>query len=542
MYKFSKKYKIYKGGVSLETVEMLIINAEILSMDKDESTYNWMIVKDGKVLDLGVNDSYKGKYENITEVLDLGGKTLVPGFYDTHVHLVQTGLNYEGVDLRYADSISSILDLISKASKEIPKGDLIRGYHLDVTNIKEKRFPTRKELDKVAPAHPVWINSFEFHTSSVNTLALSMTNLPYSLDGIARDERNLPLGYFTGKASAFIRNKMLNYLTDDMRMKGVKKAINQALKKGVTSINTMEGGYTFHEKDANFIMKNRDLFPIDIKLFYQTFDLNKIKEYDLNCIGGDIFLDGAFSSRTAAVSTGYKDTKETNQGSLYFKQSELNYFVKEAHKNRLQISLHAIGDIAIEQALKSYEHAQSSFYIEDTRHRIEHFELATDDQIQRAADLGLVIVVQPVFEKKWGNPGGMYETRLGKDIALKTNNFRKLVDLGIVLSGSSDSDITEINPLEGIHSAVNHPKPTYSLTPMEALKMYTINSAYANFEENLKGSLEKNKYADFVVLCDNPIKIEKDKIENIKVCATVKQGNIIYMDKNFKLRGEGVEE
>jgi len=520
---------------------MLIINAEILSMDNKYSTYNWMSIKDGKVFDLGKDDSYKDKYENITEVLDLGGKTVTPGFYDSHVHLVQTGLNYEGVDLRNANSIDMILDLISKASKEIRKGELIRGYHLDVTNIKEKRFPTRKELDKAAPIHPVWINSFEFHTSSVNTLALTMTNLPYNLDGIARDERNLPLGYFTGKASAFIRNKMLNYLTDEMRMNGVKKAIDQALKKGVTSINTMEGGFTFHEKDANFIMNNMDIFPIDIKLFYQTFDLNKIKKYDLNCMGGDIFLDGAFSSRTAAISTGYRDTEELSQGSLYFKQSELNYFVKEAHKNHLQISLHAIGDIAIEQALIAYEKAQSSCYLKDTRHRIEHFELASETQIKRAAELGLIIVVQPVFEKKWGKPGGMYESRLGKDVSLKTNNFRKLVDSGIVLSGSSDSDITEINPLEGIYSAVNHPKSEYSLTPMEALKIYTINSAYANFEEDIKGSLEKNKYADFVILKDNPLTVEKNKIENIEICATVKQGNIIYINENFKIRGEVIE-
>ncbi|MFZ7132583.1 MAG: amidohydrolase [Eubacteriales bacterium] len=431
--------------------------------------------------------------------------------------------------------------MISKASEEIPKGELIRGYHLDVTNIKEKRFPTRKELDKVAPAHPVWINSFEFHTSSVNTLALSMTNLPYSLDGIARDERNLPLGYFTGKASAFIRNRMLNYLTDEMRMKGVKNAVKLAVSRGITSINTMEGGYTFHEKDVNFIIKNKDLFPIDIKLFYQTFDINKIKELDLNCVGGDIFLDGAFSSRTAAVSSGYKDSTEDNHGSLYFKQSELNYFVREAHENQLQISLHAIGDLAIEQALNAYENAQNSLFISDIRHRIEHFELATEEQMQRAADLGLVIVIQPVFEKKWGNPGGMYEKRLGKDVALKTNNFRKFIDSGIILSGSSDSDITEMNPIEGIHTAVNHPKKEHSIDVIEALKMYTINSAYANFEEDIKGSLEKNKYADCVILSKNPLRLKKEKIEEIEVLATLKQGIIIYKDKSFELRGESFE-
>ncbi len=525
----------------MANIELLIKNGNIITLDDENNTFDWVAVKDGRIFELGYKDSYK-KYDSITEILDIDGKTVLPGFYDTHIHLVQTGLNYEGLDLKNINTIEELLDTVHSAAESMKSGELIRGYHYDVTNIKERRFPTRRELDRVAPSNPVWINSIEFHTSSVNSLALSMINLPYNIDGIARDERNLPLGQFTGKASAFVRNKMLNYLTDDMRMRGVKKAIQNALSRGITSINTMEGGFTFHEKDANFILKNKEVFPIDIRLFYQTFDLKKIETYGLDCIGGDIFLDGAFSSRTAAVSTGYKDLKEEKYGLLYFNQRELDYFVKEAHKNNLQISLHAIGDLAIEQAISAFESAQNKYKRNNLRHRIEHFELATDEQIKRASALGIVIVVQPVFEKKWGNKNGMYELRLGKDTADKTNNFRKWIDEGLVLSGSSDSDVTEINPLEGIHSAVNHPKENFSITPLEAIKMYTINSAYANYEEKTKGTVEKNKYADLVILESNPLKIDKSDIENIKVCSTIKQGNIIYINDKFELRGDPFNE
>lgn len=521
-------------------VDLLVYDGYILSLDNNNNIYNWLAVKDGTIVDIGTNDDYIKYKESCTEYYCLNGKTIVPGFYDSHVHLVQTGLNYQGIDLKNNNSIEQLLNTISDVTKNTIKGELIRAFHFDVTKTKERRFPTRHELDIASPYNPVWINSIEFHTSALNSLALNKINLPYNIDGIARDERNLPLGYFTGKASAFIRNRMLNYIDDDMRMKGVKKAIENAVSKGITSINTMEGGYTFHEKDVNFIIRNKDTFPIDMKLFFQTFDLDKIMKYNLDCLGGDIFIDGSFGSRTAAISTEYKDIIESN-GKLYFSQNELNYYVSKLHEKYLQISLHAIGDRAIEQVLNAYENAQELFYRSEHRHRIEHFELANKDQIIRAKDLDLVISVQPAFEYYWGNKGGMYERRLGKDVANKTNNFKYMIDNGLILCGGSDSDVTEINPLLGIYSAVNHPKKEYSIDIEDALKMFTINAAYACFEDDIKGSLEINKYGDFVVLDKNPLVTKKEDLINIKVLATFKEGNIIYKNKQFKIRSEFIE-
>ncbi len=516
--------------------DLLIYGGKIISMDSSNGIYSWMTVKDGRVLDIGKGRAFEKYVNESLEIIDLKGSTVVPGFYDCHVHLVQTGLNFEGVNLYEVRTMDELLEKIECAVDETPKGELIRGYRFDITKIKERRFPTRHELDRVAPNNPVWINSIEIHMSSLNTLALNKINLPYSIDGIARDERNLPLGFFTGKASAFVRNRMFGCLKDDLRMKGIKRAVKYALSKGVTSVSTMEGGFTFHEKDVNFIMENKDKFPIDIRLYFQTFDLEKIFKYNLKCVGGDIFVDGAFGSRTAAISTKYNDFD--TQGNLYFNNGELNYYVSEAHREGLQIALHAIGDRAIEQVLNAYENALEIYSRKDHRHRIEHFELANKEQIARAADMGLVISAQPTFEYFWGNEKGMYERRLGKELASRTNNFRHIIDSGIVLCGGSDSDINEINPILAIHAAVNHPKKSHSIEPIEALRMFTVNSAFANFEEEDKGSLEKGKYGDFAVLDKDILSVKRNTIKEIVVEATFKEGNMVFCSKNHDVRGE----
>lgn len=506
---------------------LLIYNAEILSMDKKNSLYQWMAIKDGEIIDIGTNAGYKKYLTNYIDKVNMNGKTIVPGFYDCHVHLVQTGLNFDGLDFGNTTSIKDALELIESKVTTLKKNELIRGIHFDVINIEEKRFPTRHELDLAAPNNPIWINSIEFHTSTLNSLALNIINLPLNIDGIARDERNLPLGYFTGKASALIRNKMLNIISNKIRMKGVKKAVEYAVSKGITSINAVEGGYTFHENDVLFLLENKTSFPIDIEIYYQSFSFDIIADYGLKQIGGDIFIDGSFGSRTAAISENYKDAKNNN-GKLYFSQEELDYFVIEAHEMGLQIALHAIGDRAIEQVLNSFELALRKKPRSDHRHRIEHFELATDEQIKRAKEMSLIISVQPAYEYNWGMPGGMYVKRLGEKLANKTNDFKKQIENGLVLCGGSDSDVTEMNPILGIHSAVNHPKKEHSISVIDALKIFTINGAYACFEDEIKGSLEVGKYGDFVVLDKNPLEVDKKEIIDIKVLGTYKEGNKIF--------------
>lgn len=512
----------------MKEMELLLYNGTILTMDEKNSIKEWVVVKNGRIFDLGDKDGFKKYIEVSNEVIDLSGKTLLPGFYDSHVHLVQTGLNILSFDASKVISIPELLELIYEKSKKIPNGELIRIIGYDESKVMEKRLPTRYELDSSTQNNPVWVNTVEYHTSVVNSLALHKLNLPFNLEGVIRDDRGLPDGRFVSKASSMVRNNIFNIIPDSVRKKGVSKALNLAIENGVTSINAMEGGFTFHDKDTRFIRENKNFFPIDLILFYQTTDVEKVISNGLKRVGGCIFLDGSFNSRTAALSRPYNDDKET-RGTLYFTQEELNHFVLQAHKNNMQIAMHAIGDRAIDQILNAYEIALSLYPKKDHRHRIEHFELVTEAQIYRAKKLNLVLSMQPAYEYFWGGARGMYDTRLGPERRKITNPLRKITDEGLMIAGGSDSDVTPINPILGMHAAANHPTKDSSLDILEAIKIFTINGAKAVFEENIKGSVEKGKYGDFVILDKNPLKVNTINIKNIEVRGTIKEGNILFI-------------
>jgi predicted amidohydrolase YtcJ len=424
--------------------------------------------------------------------------------------------------------MDELFSLIRHKASQVPEGEIIRGIGFDELKLIEKKMPTRYELDRCAPNNPVWISRVDYHTSIVNSLTLHMLNLPFNLEGIVRDGRSLPNGQLTGRASALVRSHMLGRTPEAEIGKGVHKALDIAISNGITSINAVEGGFTFHDKHAEFMLENKDTFPIDITLFYQTVDVEKILGKGLKRIGGTIFLDGTFGSRTAALAEPYSDDN-SKSGTLYFSQEELNSFILDAHRNGLQIAVHAIGSRAIEQALTAYEYAQAVCPRKDPRHRIEHFELPQNEHIHRAKALGLVASVQPTYEYLWGGAGKMYDTRLGKERRKHTNPLSKYIEAGLIVAGGSDSDLTPMNPLLGIHSAVNHPNDEYSISVIDAIKLFTINGAKAVFEEKTKGSIEKDKVADMVVLDIDPFETSPSKLREISVVATIKEGNILFM-------------
>nr|WP_312576330.1 amidohydrolase [Sedimentibacter sp.] len=511
-------------------ISLILYNGTIYSMESEK--YNWVAIKDGKIYKTGYRDEYIELLQHSKMNINLNNKIVLPGFYDCHVHLVQTGISMIlGVDLSNETTINGVLERIKNKADNTAEGQLIQGIHYNISNIKENRFPTRKELDKVSPENPVWINSIEFHTSALNSVALLQMNMPYDIEGIPRDDNNIPLGILTGKASAYVKNKISSKFDDKLRGKAVRTALDAAKSKGVTTIHAMEGGYKFSKLDAEYVKNNKNKFEQDIILYYQSIDINNAVKNNLQRLGGDVFIDGSFASKTAAIKKPYKKDKG-NYGNLYYSQQELNNFAAEAQKNNIQITLHAIGDRAIDQVLTAYEFAAEKVGGINLRNRIEHFELASDDQIKRCKKLNIIPSMQPIFEYVWGGKGGLYEKRLSKSYYENSNRFRKIIDEGIMIIGGSDSDVCEINPILGIYSAVNHPKPKSSISCFEAVQMYTSSAAYASNEENIKGTIKNGKMADLVILDRDIFEINKEDIKDARVCMTVKEGNIIYSDEN----------
>lgn len=510
-------------------IDMLLYNGQIYTIDKENNVETWMAIKDGKIYDLGRADTYK-KYINSTKnLIDLEKKIVFPGFYDSHVHLVQTGLNTMAIDASKVENIKELQELIKSRAILTPEDELINVIGYDEYKVEEKRIPSRQELDKCSKKHGIWVNTVEYHTGVVNSYLLHKLKLPFNLEGISRDEKGMPDGRMYGKASAFVRNTILGNIADSERAEGVFKSISRAAAKGVTTINAMEGGFSFHNKDAIFIEKSKYDYDLDLVLFYQTVNMNKAKEIDAEKLGGCIFIDGSFMTRTAALKEPYEDDKTTN-GVLYFTQEELDKFVIQAHSENYQIALHAIGERAIDQVLNSFEKAIHLYPDIKHRHRIEHFELATDEHMKKARELNLIISAQPSYEYLWGGEGKLYDIRLG-DRRFNTNRFRSLIDKGLLIIGGSDSDVTPIDPLLGIQAAISHPIEKWSIDRIEAVKMFTINAAYAVFEEEVKGSLEVDKMADLVILDEDPFKVEKNRIKDIKIISTIKQGKVIYQSK-----------
>ena len=504
--------------------DLLIYNGKCLSM-ADDTQYDWLVVRGHTIDEAGVGDGYKKYLKNAAKVLDAKGATVLPGFIDSHFHVVQAALNSRSLDLGGARSFREIGEAIAETAKKNP-GKPIRGIRLDRQNLKENRMPDRALLDRYCKNAPVFLNSVEYQTSVLNTYALLYYKIPFTIDGIDFDDSQMPTGIITHYANAILRENVLNNIPNTNRMECVKGFLDSVVEKGITTVNAMEGGRLYCDKDAEFIYECADQLVIDTALFFQTMDIPKVKSMKLKRIGGCFYIDGTFGARTSALSFEYADCPG-NKGGLNFTQEELNEFVLECYLNKLQLALYTIGDRAIEQALVAHEYALNKTGNAGLRHRLEHVELPTEAHIRRAKELGLVFSMSPTYESIWGGPGRLYAERLGENYKL-TNPFREIIEAGVVVCGGSDCDVTPADPLLGIHSAVNHPVPAHRVSVMDALRMFTVNGAYAIFEENKKGTLEIGKLADLVILDRDIFAAPKEEIKNIQVNTTLKNGQIIY--------------
>lgn len=496
-------------------------------MEKEGQIFRNMIVDDGKIVAIGNDEILAISTQN--DVVDLMEMTVLPGFFDSHLHLISTFLYEIAIDFEYAQSIDNVLEIIANYPNRYTQ-PVVLGKRLSEFNLKERRLPTRKELDTVAKDFPIIISSIEFHTVLMNSYAMNLFNIPFTTDGFEKDESNNFTGIVRNRGAFIALKKAYDLLDEATHLKGSTNTFNRAIRRGVTTVVTVEGGPLFHTKHPEILLNNKDDFPIDVELFYSTTDLKKVLNYNLPRVGGDLFLDGSFRSQNAAMFKPYKDSTN-NIGTLFFTEKELVEFISQAHDLNLQVSIHAVGPRAIDALLDAYEIVLKNKPLRNHRHRIEHFELPLPEHIKRVKDLNLVLAMHPTYEYFFREDGKMYDTRLDKERSKMTNPFRSIIDAKIKVAGCSDSDIMPIHPLLGIYAAVNHPNKSSQITPYEALEMFTINGAYGIFQEEIKGSLKEGKIADFIVLDNNPLEVSPSEIKNIQVLYTYKNGRLIYEDR-----------
>jgi len=508
--------------------ETLFINGRIYSLEKENEVFGSMLISGGTIKKL-YSDAVpepSSMPRNI-KTIDLGGRTVLPGFIDCHSHFIPSGAikKYSVPVSEIADGrlIPEDLDGVSRklkaAAAERKANKPLLCVNYIIPSIRENRLPTSSEIDAWLPERPVIILSMDGHSSSYSSRAIAEIGL----------KKHCTDGILTGEAHEFNMGRVNSYLMKSLSIKtllsGITANINDALANGLTGIHCLEG---FEDdpgdKTVSLLTRLAAGIPLNLRLYPQYMSMERVlplapvmlKPRVGGC--GSWEMDGSVSSHSAAFYTDYVDAPG-NQGKCYYTLEEILPAIRTAQERGFQITAHAIGPRGIELILTAFETVlnENGDKHNRLRHRIDHFEFPTNEQLRRAANLGIIITVQPGFSWMDEKFQKSYHSYLSRDqyesqIALKT--FSRL---GGIICGGSDSPVQHQNPFIQIHGMVNFPIRNERLSVFEALRTYTLNAAFSTFEEDIRGSIVPGKAADFIIIDQDPFRIDQDSLIDLKV-------------------------
>ena len=520
-----------------DAADRLFVNGEIHTLagsegGSEESPHEAVAVRDGEVVRLGPTGDVEFLAGVETDVVDLGGRVLLPGFIDAHTHLTTVGRYLVHADLSAADSPDEAVSLLADRATDVAESDgddWVLGYGYDESTWDDDRYLTREDLDRVSTDQPVAAFREDMHVAAVNGVVLD--RFAAALDEVS--DETVPVGS-DGEPTGVLLESAIDPIYEAVEPGPsetrdiVTAALADCAKKGITGFHDMVRGShaprVYRDLDASGELTAR------VRINYWSDHLDALREVGLATNAGServetgaikSYTDGSFGGRTARLSEPYADaTDETGQWVV--EPDELAEVVADATADGYQFTAHAIGDEAVDAVLDAYENASRTDPGE-SRHRIEHVELADDEAISRLAETGVVASVQPNF-LKWAGEDGLYDARLG-DRRTETNRYRDMLDAGVRLAFGSDG--MPMDPLLGVHHAVNPPVESQRLGVTEALRAYTIGAAYAGFDEDRLGTVEPGKRADFVVLNESPW-ANPTTIRDISVAMTVVDGEIVH--------------
>ncbi len=545
-------------GIVVELVaDLILLNGKVVTVDPKDTIVEAVAVKERRIVRVGTSEEVKSLVGEETKIIDLRGKTLLPGFVDTHCHPALGGTETFEVDCRSppVKSIKEILEKIREKAEKTPKDEWIRARNYNENKLLERRHITRWELDQATPDNPVFISKETGHLYVVNSKALELA-------GITKDtpdpsggkiDRDPKTGEATGllyETAAMKVMKLIPPYDVEQIKKGLKHVFKRFLAWGLTTIHqataipvsikacqellaagempirinmmigTLPGILPGYEVDV-------DLLDLLVKLGFQSgFGGDKLKIMSVKLIA-----DGSGSGGSAAVYTPqHRGTK--GLGILVTSPEKLTEQVIKAHKAGFRVSIHAIGDRGIDAALNAIEAALREPPTVGMRHRIEHCSVCTPKQQERVKKLGVVPCSSIGY--MWG-VGDDYIENFGPERLRWLHPHRSYMHKGIIASGNSDWPVSTADPMKQIYSAVTRKTKTGQsfdererITVMEAIRTYTWNGAYASCEEDTKGSIEPGKLADMVILSEDILTVPEEKIKDIKIDMTIVGGEVVY--------------
>lgn len=532
-------------------MKKLFINGNIHTMNGQEVVKS-MLVEDEIII--GIN--CKEDEVKDCEVVDLKGKTVIPGFHDSHQHFLCYSTDKEKINFFDAKSLEDMANLTKEYihSKGIRKGQWIQGGGWNENNFDVVKLPTREDLDKFCPDNPAIFTRACCSVAVANTLALKeagiFENPPKLNDGvIVVDENGVPTGMLEERARFIIYDILTNYTKDELK-EFILSYQEDLLKTGLTTVQTDDFKlwdakpkdilHAYKELDAEGKLKVR---------FIQQLRLINHEELDEYLLDGEktgvgtnyfkigafkLLPDGSLGGKTAALREAYLGSPE-NRGILTYQKDELYSLLEKAHKNDLQLAMHAIGDRTMDEVLDCYEELAKKYPKDDPRFRIIHCQITSEDILDRFAKNNVIADIQPLFIRA---DMEIAESLLGKERLRTSYNWKTMLDKGIRISGSSDAPVESFDPMMAIFCAVTSKNlegkpeegwmPEQRLSIQEAIELYTTGSAYTSFEENVKGKLSVGYFADFIVLNKNIFDVPADEILSVKVEETYVGGELVF--------------
>ncbi|MCJ7507217.1 MAG: amidohydrolase [candidate division Zixibacteria bacterium] len=525
---------------------IVLTNGRIYTLDTNFRFAHTVAIEGNRISKV-INGS-EFKRDSKSQILDLKGKTVIPAFCDSHVHLLLLALSLNQIDLNKAKSLKQVLSLIKDKTKKSKPNEWISGRGWNINQWSTKKFPDKKSLDKISPCNPIALSSKDEHLLWVNSFALKLASINETTsDPIGGEiERypnsNEPTGILKEEAMRLVR-RILNKPNSEEFRKMFCEAVQNAYKFGITSVHNFDGGATNHLFEE--MLSKEGKLPLRILEFFKDEKLEEFinsnipietKNEYLRIGGIKLFADGALGSRTALMFEPYENTKN-NLGIEVTDSDKLKSMVSKANILGLNVAIHAIGDKGVHNALDAIEHSireNKKYYA----NRIEHAQLVKPSDLKRFKNLKVTASVQPIHAtsdrdmaiKHWGKR------------CVNAYRLKSFLNNGIRVIFGSDCPIEDLNPLKGIYAAVTRKREKVNESPFypkerinirEAILGFTKWPAIASGEEKQKGSIQTGKLADMIVLSENIFKVPSREIPNIKVLVTIFDGKIVYGKKNL---------
>lgn len=533
---------------SKPAADLVIVNAKIWTVDKGHPTAQAVAVLGDRIVAVGTNTEVEAWHGSSTRVMDAGGKLLLPGFNDAHVHFVDGGLQLDAVQLNDATSAEEFVRRIGERAKKTAKGEWILGGDWDETKWSPATLPTKELIDPATPNTPVFLSRYDGHMALANSAALRLAGVTAQTPdppggNIVRDGQGNPTGALKDAAMDYVY-KIIPPLSHEQRLHAVKRALAHAASLGVTSVQHMNPDYADIAVYAELLERGELTTRIYAAPLINQVD-DQVKIGIRHAFGGPYlrigalkaYADGSLGSRTAYFFEPFID-QPNNHGLLSDEMQPLSLMrdrMMKADAAGLQLCTHAIGDQGISVILDLYDEVAKSHGKADRRFRIEHAQHMAAKDFERFAQLNVIASVQPyhaIDDGRWA------EKRIGHDRASRTYAFRTFLDHGVRLAFGTDWSVAPLDPMLTVYAAVTratldgkNPEgwfPEQKLTVAEAIEAYTMGSAYAEFQQKEKGSITPGKLADMVLLSDDIFSIPAEKIREVKVITTMVGGKVVW--------------